>query len=286
MRKNQTSLTAAGIALARAIESELPEEERICYDPYARQFVPGWMYHLFGFFMRTGYAELRGPGVAGFLMARERFIDDFLRDQLDRGIKQLVVLGAGYDSRPYRFGLGGHGVTAYEVDHPATQQDKKAKVEKIFGSIPAHVRFVPVDFNTRTLEQCLPQAGYEPDLQTLFIWQGVTEYLPAEAVDSTLAFVRGRAAPGSAVVFDYVYSEVLEGRQKHSEVSSMRRYRFMSGEGLTFGIPQGTAAAFLEARGFREVKDADAEALRLAYFTGLRAKRKVADGYGIASGVV
>jgi O-methyltransferase involved in polyketide biosynthesis len=95
MRKNQSSLTAAGIALSRAIESEKPVDERICYDPYARQFTPAWMYHILGFFIKTGYAELRGPGVIGFLMARERYIDDVLKNYLSKGLQQLVILGAG-----------------------------------------------------------------------------------------------------------------------------------------------------------------------------------------------
>jgi O-methyltransferase involved in polyketide biosynthesis len=59
MRKNQSSLTAAGIALARAVESEKPAAERICYDPYARQFTPGWMVHIIGFFI-VNYREFRG----------------------------------------------------------------------------------------------------------------------------------------------------------------------------------------------------------------------------------
>jgi methyltransferase (TIGR00027 family) len=286
MRRNQTSLTAAGIALARAIESEKSAEDRICYDPYARQFVPGWMYSLFGFFMRSGYAEWRGPGVAGFLVARERYIDDILQDFLEKGLQQLVILGAGYDSRSYRFDLPAHDVNAFEVDHPATQEDKKVRVREVFGTLPGHVTYVSVDFNTQKLEQRLPESGYDPRLKTLFVWQGVTMYLQPEAVDATLAFVRKYSSPGSAIIFDYIYRQVLEGIQKHEEISSMRRYRFMSGEALTFGIPEGLATTFLEKRGFREVKDVSAGDLRQAYFTGARAERKVAGGYGIILGMV
>ncbi len=286
MRKNQISLTAAGIALARAIESERPADGRICYDPYARLFVPGWMYTLFGFFIRSGYAEWRGPGVTGFLAARERYIDDILQDFLESDLQQLVILGAGYDSRPYRFDLPGHGVTAYEVDHSATQQDKLTKIKKIFGDFPPHVTYVPIDFNTQTLTKRLPESGYDPALKTLFIWQGVTMYLDPESVDATLAFVRHTSGPGSAVVFDYIYGEVLGGIQKHGEVNSMHRYRFMSGEDLVFGIPQGGATGFLKARGFCEIRDVDADDLRRAYFVGPKSNRKVAGGYGIAMGRV
>jgi methyltransferase (TIGR00027 family) len=282
MRKNQTSLTAIGIAVARAVESEKPDGERICYDPYARRLVPAWMFHAFGLFIRSGYTEIRGPGVNGFLVARDRYIDDVLKQALEEGLRQLVILGAGYDSRAYRFDLAGR-VRTFEVDHPATQTHKLAKLRAIFGKVPAHVTYVPVDFNTQTLEECLLAAGYDPGLKTLLIWQGVSMYITAEAVDATLNFVLRHAAPGSAIVFDYIYRSVLEGVQQHAEVSNMRRYRFMTGEGLIFGIPEGGAESFLKERGFRQVLDMDAAGLKKTYFTGKNAARNVAGGYGIVT---
>ena len=285
MRKNQSSLTAAGIALARAVESEKTADERICYDPYARQFTPAWMYHIFGFFIKTGYAELRGPGVIGFLMAHERYIDDVLKNYLSEGLQQLVILGAGYDSRAYRFDLPGR-VKTFEVDHPITQADKLKKVQQVFGKIPAHVTYVAVDFNTQTLSERLLASGYDPNLISLFIWQGVTMYLTPEGVDTTLAFVVNHFAPGSAIVFDYVYQAVLDGTQKQNEITNMRRYRFMTGEGLTFGIPEGTVGAFLQQRGFQQAIDVNTEALKAAYYTGKNASRKVVGGYGIVIGKV
>src|SRR5512139_1939686 len=175
MRKSQSSLTAAGIAIMRGVESERPAEERICYDPYARRFVPGWLYYFMRFFIRSGYAEWRGAGVNGFLAARDRYIDDVLQNSLSEGLQQLVILGAGYDSRAYRLNLA--GVNVFEVDHPATQADKLAKLQTSFGKIPEQVTYVPVDFNTQTLERCLLESGYDPKRKTLFIWQGVSMYL-------------------------------------------------------------------------------------------------------------
>ncbi|HEX7975724.1 MAG TPA: class I SAM-dependent methyltransferase [Anaerolineales bacterium] len=286
MRKDQASLTAIGIAMARAVESDKPAGERILYDPFARRFVPSWLYALLVFFFKTGYTELRGPGVLGFLMARDRYIDDTLQALLDGGIRQLVILGAGFDSRAYRFeGLKGR-VKVFEVDHPATQKNKLEKLQRIFGEVPGHVTYVPIDFNTQTLDNRLLESGYEPGLQTLFIWQGVTMYLAPEAVDSTLAFVEGCSGPGSAIVFDYVYRSLLEGSRTQSEISNMRRYRFMTGEGLTFGIEEGGVEAFLKEHGFRQVRDVGAKDLKQAYFTGKNAGRKVAGGYGIATAFV
>jgi methyltransferase (TIGR00027 family) len=283
MRKSQSSLTAAGIAIMRAVESERPADERICYDPFARRFVPTWLYSFMRFFIRSGYAEWRGPGVNGFLAARDRYIDDVLQNFLNEGLQQLVILGAGYDSRAYRFNAA--GMKVFEVDHPATQTDKLAKLQAIFGKIPEHVTYVPVDFNTQALERRLLESGYDPKQKTLFIWQGVSMYLTREAVDATLAFVVHRSGAGSAIVFDYIYQAVLDA-QKHGEIKNMRRYRFMTGEGLTFGIAEGTLETFLKQRGFQCVKDIGVEDLRAAYFSGKNAGRAIAGGYGIAIGTV
>jgi methyltransferase (TIGR00027 family) len=129
------------------------------------------------------------------------------------------------------------------------------------------------------------ESGYDPKLKTLFIWQGVTMYLNPKSVDATLAFVVNHSAPGSAIVFDYVYRSDLDF-QKRSEIRNMRRYRFITGEGLTFGIPQNTIKAYLTERGFHQVEDINADDLKTAYFSGKNAGRKVAGGYGIAIGKV
>ncbi len=286
MRKNQASITAAGIAVLRAIESSKPQDERVCYDPYARQFIPGWFYWMCRIFTSTGYAELRGPGVQGFLAARERYIDDFLIDRLAGGLDQIVLLGAGYDSRPYRFeGLKQSG-KVFEVDYPATQSVKIATLRQILGEIPAHVVFVDIDFNSQSLEQRLTDCGYDPVLKTLFIWQGVTYYLTPEAVDSTLAFIAHRSGTGSSIVFDYIDQSVLQGGGRHGEVSNMRRYRGLTGEGMIFGIPDGTIESFLAERGFAQVKNISSTDLHRLYFNGKRQKRKVVPGYGIVTAVV
>lgn len=285
MRKNQTSLTAAGIAIARAVESEKPAGERICYDPYARQFVSAWMVRLMGLFIKSGYTELRGPGVNGFLIARERYIDDVLQNFLKEGLQQLVILGAGYDSRAYRFDLPA-GLKTFEVDHPVTQAEKVKKVELALGRLPAHVTYIPIDFNLQNLSECLLPAGYNPDLVSLFIWQGVTMYLTADVIDDTLAFIVTNACHGSAVVFDYVYQALLDGTQTQSEIKNMQRYRFMTGEELKFGIPAGQVETFLLTRGFRQVTDICTEDLKAAYFTGKNADREIASGYGIVIGRV
>ena len=285
MRKNQTSMTAIGIAIVRGIESEKPRDVRLFHDPYARKFVNGALYNLVSIFDKMGYGEWKGPGVMGFLAVRERHIDEFLMGQLRAGIQQVVILGAGLDARAYRFEEL-KKIRVFEVDHPASQASKVEKVRQVFGELPAHVTYIPIDFNIQTLEKRLPESGYDKSLQTLFIWQGVTQYLTPEAVDSTLAFITHYSPAGSSVIFDYMYTALLDGTIRHGEVEKMRRNRWTANEEMVFGITEGAVTAFLEQRGFTGVKDASHKFLHDTYFHGANANRTVAYGYAIASAVV
>jgi methyltransferase (TIGR00027 family) len=247
MKPKQSSLTAEGIAYLRLVESRKPEGVRLFNDPYARYFVSPLLYITAELF--SPLARRRSPGVMEFLLARTKYIDDTLQTCLENGIRQLVVLGAGFDSRCYRFASAAQ-IRAFEVDHPATQARKLAGLRRIFGGrLPAHVTFVPVDFNTQSLQVRLLECGYDPALRTLFIWEGVTQYLQPEAVDATLAFIAQHSGPGSTVVFDYVYSHAVK-TVSHSELRSMHRYQRLTGESIVFGIPEGTILNFMEQRGF------------------------------------
>ncbi len=289
MRENRPSLTAAAIAATRAIESERPPGERICYDPFARLFVSlrfwAFWFSFAEFFFDIGHAQKRGPGSMGFIVARERYIDDYLQSCIDGGLEQLVILGAGYDSRAYRF-EGLKRLKVFEVDHPATQRVKVARLKEALGELPENVVFVPVDFTKETLERRLYACGYDNRLKTLFIWQGVTHYLTPEAVDNILAFVAHHSANGSSIIFDYMYASLLSGTSTHGEVRSMSRFRRIIGEERIFGIEKGTIDAFLHQRGFCRVKNVTSEFLKKTYFTGANKRREIASGYGIVSAIV
>lgn len=280
MKTNRTSFTALGIALLRALESARPADERVCYDPFARRFIPLWMWVMGRFFDGIGYSERRGPGVVGFLAARERAIDEALLAGLGPDVRQVVLLGAGYDARAYRLDAL-RSVTVFEVDQPSTQAEKVRKLKAILPQgLPGNVRFVPLDFNRQSLEQGMYAAGYDPAARNLFVWQGVIYYLASEAVDATLAFIAGQSAPGSRLIFDYAEQEYLSG--SHGEVRNTNRYGRITGEKLVFGIPAGGLEAFLMQRGFRLLADYGARELHELYFTGKRAKRSLSPGYSVA----
>lgn len=283
MNEKQSSITAQGIAAIRAVESSKPPEQRICYDPLARQLVRPTIYILTKLF--AGYGEWRAPGTTGFLVARARYIDDYLQNRLDRGIDQLVILGAGLDSRAYRFEKLRRQVKVFEVDHPTTQQEKCRKLKKIFGELPRQVTFVPVDFNQDSLDRLFDFA-YDHQGITVFIWEGVTYCLTAEAVDRTLEFVRSNSGESSSIIFDYVYASALTAIHKRGEIARMQRYKRLTGEGLTWGIEEGHIDELLSQRGYTQIKNMTSEDLKCAYFSGVNAERTIAPIYAIAYATV
>ena len=124
--------------------------------------------------------------------------------------------------------------------------------------------------------------GYNRNLKTLFIWEGVTIYITAAAVDETLAFVTNNSGGGSSIIFDYIYESVIDGQTKDAE--RMRRQAARAGESFKFGIKEGTAEEFLVNRGFGRVKDMNAKSLEDRYFKGTN--RKSCPFYGIVNATV
>jgi methyltransferase (TIGR00027 family) len=277
MRNEQSSATAKGTAAMRAIESEKPSVERICYDPFARKLTDAVFYHLIRLF--AGYGERRTHGALTFIVCRCRYFDDYIHECLEAGITQVVILGAGLDSRAYRGELLQRTIRTFEVDHPATQANKIRRIKKLFGDPPSNVTYVPVDFNNETLDKLLT-CGFDQSLKSLFIGEGVTQYLDAEAIDTTLAWIRLHAASGGVIIFDYQYKlpssqGMARGNHLYAVISRL------SGEKRVFGIERGQIEDFLTQRGFSRVVEADAEQLKRLYCTGPNEGRMVADIYAI-----
>ena len=143
------------------------------------------------------------PGAYEFMIARTAFFDAVVKQALGENVPQLVFLGAGYDTRPYRFRDVIQRTRIFELDAPPTQQRKQKLLEQASIPIPAQLAFVPVNFNIDNLREVLLGAGFETDQRSLFVWEGVTYYLSAEVVDDTLSCVSSCSPPGSSMAFDY-----------------------------------------------------------------------------------
>jgi methyltransferase (TIGR00027 family) len=221
MRKGP-SKTSEYVAAGRAIESIKPEGERICYDPYAIHFIGKESLRYFELLLRNPetakaimeHFECLYPGVYNSSVAKVRYFDDFVRTSADKGLEQLVILGSGYDTRAYRIEMLKENVMVYEVDHPDTQSVKMEKIKEIFGSLPDHVVYVPVDLVTENLGQRLMQQGYDRSQKTLFVMEGLTCYILPKTVDDILSFIVKNSARGSAVIFDYFPESLVNGTKR------------------------------------------------------------------------
>ncbi len=271
--------TARGVALLRAIEMMRPEPERLCTDPYARSFVNSWTFHSTRLMLRLGLLDITLPrGTIDYALARERYIHELMVRELRAGARQLVIFGAGFDTRAYRIPEAAT-LPIFEVDHPTTQAAKSKALRGVVERLPVAHRFVAVDFDKDRLSEQLAGAGFDETVRTVFVWQGVTMYLTEAGVDATLGFIAERAGPGSLVVFDYFESEMMQSRRS----ATMRGMLQAMGEPLTFGISRGAIVPFLEVRGFGEVENADAGELKRICMTGPNAHRHVVEGAAIAS---
>ena len=261
---------AAQIAGVRAAETYLPENERVFQDPYAEHFLSederGDLSNLEK--LRAGLAmyDQMMPGVNGAIVARIRFIDEYLLDCIKEGLKQVVIIGAGYDTRAYRFPEVKDNLKVFEVDHPATQQVKILKIREIFSTLPDHVTYVPVIFGEDPLDRNLIDNGYNPNLKTLFIVEGLLMYVPPPAVDMLLSFVVNASGPGSSIVADYFSDSVIDGTSPLKEAQVLRQFVENEGARLQFGIEESIVEAFFKERGFQVVRTVTTASCKEKFF--------------------
>jgi methyltransferase (TIGR00027 family) len=202
-------------------------------------------------------------GFAQAIHARTRHIDAVFEESVKAGASQVVILGAGLDSRAYRFRELLRQARVFEVDFPPTQEYKKKRVREVVGSLPTHVSFVPIDFTKQDLATVLNDAGYDRTKKTVFVWEGVTFYIPEEAVDATLRFVASNAASGSRIVFDYFLRSALKVPSETLK-DVMNRLEAVR-EPLIFGLPDEDRQAFITSRGLTIVSDVHMGELRRRY---------------------
>lgn len=204
-----------------------------------------------------------------YVNARTHHIDARLGQAAAQGSKQVVVLGAGFDTRAYRFHASHPKLRFFEVDLPATINLKKRRVTSALGGLPGYVRYVPIDFNTQSLEKRLRGAGYDPAKKTFFILEGVTMYVSEAGNRATLRFIRHHSPPGSMLVYDYVLRRVVEGDYAglyaaRTSAEGVARI----GEPFVTGWTPPQAAAFAQENGLTVLEDLGPEEQTRRYLTG------------------
>jgi methyltransferase (TIGR00027 family) len=227
--ENPAAQTAFGPMVLAAIEQHEPPERRLVDDDLALSFLPRGM-RLFVQAMGLGPVrrllvaaiDRSGPGLLANLTCRKRFIDEELDEALP-DLDAVVILGAGLDTRAYRFARR-TDIPIFEVDLPVNINRKAAAVRRALGGVPASVRLVPVDFERDDLAAMLAEHGYRADYRTFFVWEGVTQYLTEDAVRATFGYLQSAAA-GSRLTFTYVRKDFVDGKNLYGAKSLYRRFR-------------------------------------------------------------
>lgn len=250
MEAGRPSRTAWRVAMRRATHQIL-DNPPVFADPLALRIVEG-----------QTTANDSAPFRA-FMAVRSRFSEDQLAEAVSRGATQCVVLGAGLDTFAYRNPY--EGLQVFEVDHPATQAWKRHQLELTGIAVPPSLTFVPVDFETQTLQDGLATGGFRFDRITFFSWLGVVPYLTDEAFESTLRLIASMPE-GSGVVFDYgATRDALSPREQEARDALSARVA-AAGEPFKLFLDPKETAIRLKALGFGDVEDLGAQELNARYF--------------------
>jgi methyltransferase (TIGR00027 family) len=261
--RGKPSRTALSVAKRRATH-QLVDRPLVFEDPLAVRIVGTTG-------LLEGTSTRRSAGFRAFMAARSRYAEDRLAAAYARGVRQMVILGAGLDTFGYRNPWP--DLRVFEVDHPATQAWKQEVLADAGIEVPASLSYVAIDFD----HQALAVPGLKADEPAFFSWLGVTPYLTEEAFETTVRFVTGLPA-GSEVVFDYVILPALMNPRQRAVLEGLSQK--VAGTGEPFRLFFDPAELHVQLRdfGFLEIEDLDSRTIDERYFAGR------ADGLGVRGG--
>lgn len=264
MVPSRPSQTAEAVCYMRAVEHARPAAVRILDDPYAATFLGPLTRAAVGLGPLSRSAVF--PGLTTYIVCRHRMIDDALLAALQRSedrIEQVVVLGAGYDARAWRFAEVLAGRPVFEVDFPATQ-DRKERLLRGRDLPVVDVRRVPIDFQTDALDAVLAKAGFVPGRPTFFVWEGVSMYLRRAAVVGTLTALHALGGTGSVLAMDvwFLLDDPGLAATFHRAAASALS---LIGEPITFSLSPEEAPHFLARHGWETTDVADPAELARRY---------------------
>ncbi|AAM03623.1 TPA: class I SAM-dependent methyltransferase [Methanosarcina acetivorans] len=259
--------TGVGPTALVAIEQHFPENQRIIEDDLAYRILPLGM-RAFVWLMRFDslrawmirVTEKDTPGIWGGMMCRKRYIDEKLVESVNQ-VDAVVNLGAGFDTRAYRFPSLSE-TPVWEVDQPENIRSKQTRLSGLFGTVPSHVRLVPIDFDREELGFVLASYDYSADKRTFFIWEAVTQYLTETGIRTTFDFL-AKAERGSRLVFTYVRKDFLDGRVMYDWEKVYKKY--VKDKIWLFGMDPEEWPKFLERYGWKVVEHVGYEELAGRY---------------------
>ncbi len=289
MQDGKESQTAQYMAFCRALETQEQPARRLFDDPYAFALLSD-SYRMFA---RLAHLPILGKLVYAILdlgwpytrssgVVRTRAIDDLVRDAIRSGARQLVLLGAGFDSRACRLEEAGK-ITVFEVDHPATQQVKKERLKTCMDRLPANIRYVTADFERDNLEAKLAESGYDPATPAIAVWEGVISYLTESAVQGAFAVLARLLAPSSFLIFTYTHKGALDGSKAFPGARRWRSWSSVSGEPFIYGLNPDTLAEMLKPYRFLLQSDASTAEIARRYCPPLGRREPGNRAYRVAT---
>jgi len=267
-KDEKASNTAGYTCFSRACATREKDERYQGPDYMAEIFLPVFAKVILNIPMlrKVFMSRVAPSGIYEYVIARTKLFDEIFLEGLEKNIPQIVILGAGMDTRALRFADKNQGTKIIELDIENAQNPKIAILNRKEVALPVELEFASIDFNQESLSDVLLNAGYLKVQQNLFLWEGVTMYLNSDAVDGTLTFIRESSQKGSRVAFDYIYASLL--RQEYKFYGEREIFETVSraGEGWTFGIDEGEIEKYLAERGFEMVSHYTPAELEERYF--------------------
>lgn len=265
------SQTAEVMALFRALETLESSRDPLFADPYAERFLrPAGRLLLLLARLKPIHRHIvrvidrKWPGARTSAVARTRLVDDLLRDALNNGVHQVLILGAGFDARAYRI-PGIATAHVFEVDHPLTQALKIRLIGRANVQSGA-VTHAPIDFTSQTVDDVLRGSDFDINVRSFVLWEGVTNYLTEAAVNTTLRAIAASMPAESELFFTYVHHGILDGSLQCDGAAEILERVRQAGEPWTCGFDPSEMPAYLLARGFTLVEDLSADEYRARYF--------------------
>jgi methyltransferase (TIGR00027 family) len=207
-----------------------------------------------------------------------------VKDAFSQGIRQLMVLGAGYDTRPYRLPEIAKA-KVFEIDLPEVQNMKESRLQKSLGRLPEIVKYIPIDFATQTLDSVMGKTAFDVFEPAVIIWEGVTQYLPQDSIRQTLTWV-GNCAAGTVLAFTYVLKSIIEKRSDIPGAAEMLDWVAKNNAPWRFGVDPSSLQVFLQAFHLKMVADVGNAYYQQKFIEPIHRKMIVTEGEKIARAIV
>jgi len=255
---SEPNFSAENVAAARALSARIQRPPVGNPDYLAQDFL-GWKFTIILNVPPLRWIAYRMwdrliPGIVGYLNARTHIIDATVKAAVGRGVGQVLILGAGYDSRAYRLTELDQAVI-FEVDGAATLRRKEAVIIKRLGGVRPNVHFIDGVVGDDALAAQLEKAGLKRGEPILVVFEGLSYYLSSEDHDALFAFLCDEFHSDVEIIFDYLYQEALDGDPRFLAAKGAIEYLRKKGQPYRFGIPVGGVGAYVSQYGFELVED-------------------------------